>query len=80
MQEEASRFAKLKIYEQIQVLRQILNLFKCGSSAANFKLLGKGASCGIMKINNSVTGKVSMEIINQSVTGVFERKVDLSKL
>lgn len=80
LQEEASRFAKLKIYEQIQVLRQILNLFKCGSSAANFKLLGKGASCGIMKINNSVTGKVSMEIINQSVTGVFERKVDLSKL
>ncbi|MDO5787586.1 MAG: type II CRISPR RNA-guided endonuclease Cas9 [Phascolarctobacterium sp.] len=80
LQEGAGRFAKLKLYEQIQVLRQILNLFKCGSSMANFKLLGKGASCGIMKTNNSVTGKTSTEIINQSVTGVFEQKVDLLKI
>ncbi|WP_368501498.1 Cas9 endonuclease PAM-interacting domain-containing protein [Phascolarctobacterium sp.] len=61
-------------------MRQILNLFKCGSAVANFKLLGKGASCGIMKINNNTKDKNTILIINQSVTGIFERKVDLLKV
>ena len=80
LQEKFEQFAGLKLFEQIQVLRQILNLFKCGSTVANFKLLGKGANCGKLQISIKLNDDTSFILINQSVTGAFERKVDLLKV
>lgn len=80
LREEFEQFAELKLFEQIQILRQILNLFKCGSAIANFKLLGKGANCGKLQISIKLNDKNSFILINQSVTGVFERRVDLLKV
>lgn len=80
LQEKYTQFSELKISEQLQILQQILNLFKCGSAVANFSLLGKGKSCGILKINNCLSAKKPIIIINQSITGVFEQEVDLLKV
>ena len=47
---------------------------------ANFKLLGKGANCGKLQISIKLNDDTSFILINQSVTGAFERKVDLLKV
>lgn len=78
--EEFGRFTELKLHEQLSVLRQILNLFKCGSALANFTLLGKGNSSGKLQTSIKLNEKVNTILVNQSITGVFEQEVDLLKV
>lgn len=80
LQEQRSIFQKIALNEQIHILKEILNLFKCASASADFKLINKGASCGEIKVNNNITKLEQCILINQSSTGVFEQEVDLMKL
>jgi len=79
---EASRdkFIDLDVEEQSLVLKEILSLFKCKAESANFELLGGGGRVGIIQISKNITGRAKAYIINQSPTGIFEKKVDLLKL
>lgn len=80
LQEQRGAFEKLPLSKQIYVIGEFLNLFKCASASADFKLLGKGNSCGVIKATNNVTKCKQCVLINQSPTGVFEQEVDLMKL
>lgn len=80
LQEQRGTFEKLPLSKQIYVIGEFLNLFKCASTSADFKLLGKGNSCGVIKTTNNVTKCKQCVLINQSPTGVFEQEVDLMKL
>ena len=57
-----------------------MNLFKCASATADFKLLGKGSVCGKIQVSTNITKCKQCILINQSPTGVFEQEVDLMKL
>lgn len=80
LQEQRCVFEKLSLAEQIHIIGEVLNLFKCASASANLKLLGKGNSCGVIKTSNNITKCKQCILINQSPTGVFEQEVDLMKL
>lgn len=75
------KFKELNELEQCKVLEQILNTFKCNTVTAN--LTGVGGVKIIGKIRPTKTlsnGKgTTAYLINQSVTGLFEEKVDLLK-
>ena len=77
--ENQAAFAKLEAADQGRVLLQILNLFRANILSANLKLF-----CGKMGIGIVRTSKYLQNLeghrftlIHQSVTGVFEREIDL---
>lgn len=80
LKEKREHFVKLTVSKQIHIIKEILNLFKCASASADFKLIDKGTSCGTLKISNNINKLKECILINQSPTGVFEQEVDLMKL
>ena len=77
--ENQERLSELSVSEQCRILMQVLNLFACNAASADFKALGGKAGIGILKTSknlNSCEGH-SFKLIHQSVTGVFEREIDL---
>lgn len=80
LSEKKENFIKLDMEEQCIVLGEILHLFQCQSVSANLKSIGGPGSAGILVMNNNITGCNRISIINQSVTGVFEKEIDLLAL
>ncbi len=73
-------FAKLSKEDKCLVLVEILHLFQCNSSSANLKMIGGGGAAGILVLNNNITKLSNIAIINQSITGFFEQRIDLKKI
>lgn len=73
-------FLQLSREEKCVVLNEILHLFQCQSGSANLKLIGGPASAGILVMNSNITKCEKISIIHQSVTGIFEKEVELQKL
>ena len=63
-----------------KVLFRFLHLFQCQSGSANLKSIGGPGNAGILLMNNNITGCNRISIINQSVTGIFEKEIDLLAL
>ena len=72
-------FRKLTIHDQCEVLRQLLKAFKCNRETSNIEKLNKVKQAGIIIISNSITNSKSFKLIHQSITGLFEKEVDLLK-
>ena len=72
-----SHFLKLDINNQISVLYQILQLSEIGLETANLKLIGESANTGKMLINKEITKANECILIHQSVTGIFEKRINL---
>ena len=71
------KFTSLAVSEQCEVLSQILNLFKCTSAEMNLEKLGGAKRIGTIKFTKNLKSKSNPKLIHQSVTGIFEREVDL---
>ena len=67
----------LNLSEQCVVLGEILHLFQCRPLGANLVLIGASAHTGIITIGKEISKCNSAKLINQSVTGIYERAVDL---
>ena len=66
-------FVNLNLREKSQVVREILNSFRCDNATiSNLKLIGGSAYAGKMVKNKNTLVKSKLKIINQSVTGLFE--------
>ena len=84
MIENRDTFEAMPVLDQAEILLQVLTGLKCNSRCANFKKL-----CGLENVGRVVRSKklekqgkeklVSAYLINQSVTGLYEKKVDLLK-
>lgn len=77
MEKHRSKFEKMTMLEQVLVLKEVLKGFQCNVLIPNFSTL-----CGVANANKNVkstnVGKMtSAYLINQSVTGVYENKVNL---
>ncbi|MBQ8146279.1 MAG: type II CRISPR RNA-guided endonuclease Cas9 [Clostridia bacterium] len=72
-------FIKLSIIEQCIVLKEILKLFKCDSVLTSLDILCKKGSVGSIIKSKKLSSLNSAYLINQSVTGIFETKIDLLK-
>lgn len=64
--------------EKAEFIDQILNLLRCDvNTLANLVSIGGGKTQGGMKVNKNTVCKDIVEIINQSVTGLFETRTKI---
>ena len=73
-------FLALSKEDQCCVLAEILHMFRCQSTLANLKAIGGPANAGKLALNNNITGYDNIAIIHQSVTGIYEKRIDLLKV
>lgn len=71
------KFEELTVEEQCNVLMEILKLSAIGLQAANLTAIGESANTGKMLMSKNIAGTEELILINQSVTGVFESRIDL---
>lgn len=77
MKKRKERFYKLDLGEQKKVILELLNLSKIGVVQANLTLIGETSAAGTMKISKNISEFEEFKLINQSVTGLYEKQVDL---
>lgn len=70
-------FISLSLYQQCVQLLELLKLFKCDRTTANLCAINGVKTAGIIQPIKTISSRGSAYIINQSVTGLFETKVDL---
>lgn len=73
-------FVKLTEDKQIYVLNQILTLFVRLNNGADLTLINGSKSSGVSLISSELTKQSSVVLVNQSVTGLFEKEIDLLKI
>ena len=72
------KFASFSLMDQIKVLTNFLLYFN-GNGCCDLKLIGESNSSGILTTSmRFVKGTVSLELIDQSITGFYERRLKLS--
>ena len=70
-------FMNASLEKQCAILMQLLNLTKIGGTASDLTAIGGAAKSGIMLISKEVTKTEEFLLIQQSVTGLYEKSVDL---
>ena len=73
-------FIQLPVTEQLQLIYQILQLTKIGITMADLTLIKGSPKSGTMKMSKTIDLSDEFCIINQSVTGIFETCIDVTKL
>ena len=75
-----SSFVKLSINDQCFVLYQMLLLSSMGQGIADLTLIGESKSTGALRMTKDVSKKARIELINQSVTGLWEKRINLLEI
>lgn len=70
-------FCSLKIEQQCEVLYNLLQCASIGGNIVNLELLNEPKLSGSMTINKNISSIDSFILINQSVTGLYEKSIDL---
>lgn len=73
-------FNKLPLENRLKVLEQILKLFRTVNENCDFTLIGGTQNAGKTRTGKKVSNLDSCILIYQSVTGIFEKKIDLLKI
>lgn len=74
-------FGQLSCEEQCIVLNELLWFMRCKpTTTADLRMLGESKNTGKMRVNKIITNHKSAILINQSVTGLFEQKIDLLRI
>lgn len=73
------KFIELSVYKQSKILLEILKLFVCDRQTSDLSELCKKSKVGTILKNSILTKFKTAYLINQSVTGLYETKVDLLK-
>ena len=73
-------FNKISIGLQCFVLEQMVKLFSCKKVTSDFSYIRGSKKAGILKTVNKVGNFDSVQLINQSPTGLFQSSIDLKKL
>ena len=63
--------------EQCRILEEILKTTAIGDGIACLDSIGGPKNAGKMSISKKLGPKSSVVLINQSVTGIYENKIDL---
>lgn len=74
--EKREKFAEISLEEQCKVLMQIFLNFQSGIGV-ELKIIEGGKKSGVTYLNKKVMNVQELKLIDQSVTGVFSREIDL---
>lgn len=73
-----SKFSSLVLRDKCKLLEEILHLFQCNSSASNLNALGGANRTGLLKIGKTIGKKDRVYLIEQSITGFYEKRILLN--
>lgn len=75
------KFRDLELKTQVDVLRQILNIFSCDSTRGDLSVLGGAEKAGVFRINKILSDKdvEEMIMICQSPSGLFENRIVMNR-
>ncbi len=74
------KFEALSVYKQCYVLLEILKILHCNATLGNTEDIGGSGKSGAVTISNklpSADKAKSFKLINQSITGLFEKETEL---
>ena len=71
------KFCALFLQEQCKVILEIMKLNVIGNTTADLLLIEQTANMGKLRINKQISDIKEILLINQSVTGIYERYIDL---
>lgn len=80
LSENEEVFKKLSIFEQCNVIMELLNILHANVRTGDLTLIGEAKKSGVVTIGNKIakSSKVSsFKIIHQSITGLFEKETEL---
>lgn len=78
--DKKNKFETLPIDVQATVLYQLFCITKIGTSTQNLKVIEGPSEAGRLRVTGNMTDKTQVLLINQSITGVYEEKIDLLKV
>lgn len=73
-------FVNLSIEKQADTLREIIKLFQCTKDTSDLKKIGGASSAGESRISKRINKYKTVELINQSITGLFINRIDLKTI
>ena len=74
------KFRTLSVEEQLQMLEEVLKLFRTVNENCNFSLIGGKPTAGKTTMGKKLSNLNSCILLSQSVTGIFEKRIDLLKI
>lgn len=73
-------FVKLDLTEQCRLLYNAFNLFDTTVALTDLRLIGGSEKSGKLSMTKNLNEKEDLVLINQSVTGLFEKRQDLNRI
>ena len=78
LEENRESFLNLTLREQLETVNQILSMLRCDiDTKADLSLVGGSKNAGVMHKNKNTVGENKIILVNQSVTGLFENRIEL---
>ena len=74
------KFIKLDLKSQIKILSEIIKLTSVGIVSGDLSLIGGAAIAGKILISKNITDSKECMLINQSITGLYENRIDLLRV
>ena len=74
------KFVNLSLEDQCTLLSNALVLFACRPGDTDLTLIGGAGRAGTYKFSGNITKIENIFLINQSITGIFENKINLAAL
>lgn len=72
------RYRNSSMFIKVKAITQILKLLSCSNETkADLSMIGGSKNAGSMAINKNTFGSKKIVLVNQSVTGLFENRVEL---
>ena len=73
-----SIFYELELHEKAKIINEIITMLRCDiANTADLKLINGSPNAGNIAMNKNTVGKSRLVLINQSVTGLFENRIEL---
>lgn len=70
-------FEQLSIMDQFYILNQIIMLVQMKSRGADLRRLGESKQCGVSMLTKKLSDYKDAELINLSITGLYESRINL---
>lgn len=78
LRQSKDKFTNLPLEERCEVVGSILHLFQCNAVLSDFHLLGGSRQAGRIYLNKKIKAQDHVYLIEQSVTGFFEKRILLA--
>ena len=73
-------FNEMTLSQQVDILSGLLKAMQCNPVYPNFKPYGGPGLTGRIQINSKLKEEDLLSILYQSITGLFEKKIDLRSI